>query len=78
MLVRYARGPGFESRSGHVLFSSPSIYGDSVCVRAHTVSSKGTVSSVSAWFPADSNSLMRWTADWQMKFNVAKGDSVSP
>ena len=25
VLARYARGPGFESRSGHVLFSSPMI-----------------------------------------------------
>ena len=39
VLARYARGPGFESRSGCVLFS-PLWY--------------GSVSSVPAWFRADS------------------------
>ena len=54
VLARYARGPGFESRSGHVLFSSPVTFGGSVWVRAQAASSKGTVSSVPAWFRADS------------------------
>ena len=54
VLARYARGPGFESRSGHVLFTSPVTFGGSVWVRAWAASSKGTVSSVPAWFRADS------------------------
>ena len=53
VLARYARGPGFESRSSHVL-SSPVILGGSVWVRARAAISKGTVSSVPAWFRADS------------------------
>ena len=44
VLARSARGPGFESRSGHVLFP----FGGSVWVRARDASSKGTVSSVPA------------------------------
>ena len=47
------RGPGFESRSGHVL-SSPVTHRGSVWVRARATSSKGTVLSVLAWFRADS------------------------
>ena len=54
VLARYATGPGFESRSGHVLFSSSVTFGGSVWVRARAASSKGTVSSVPAWFRADS------------------------
>ena len=55
VLARYARDPGFESRSGYVLFfSSPVTFGGSVWVRARAASSKGTVSSVLAWFRADS------------------------
>ena len=42
VLARYARGPGFESRSWPV-------WG-----RARAASSKWTVSSVPAWFRADS------------------------
>ena len=47
VLIRCARGPEFEFRSGHVLFS-PVTFGGSLCVRARTASSKGTVSSVPA------------------------------
>ena len=55
VLARYARGPGFESRSGHVLFSSPVTFGGSVWgVLARAASSKETDSSVPAWFRADS------------------------
>ena len=54
VLARYARGPGFESQSGHVLFAFPVTFGVSVWVRARAASSKGTVSSVPAWFRADS------------------------
>ena len=50
VLARYARGPGFESRSGCVLFSSPVTFGGSVWVRARAASSKETDSSVPAWF----------------------------
>ena len=53
VLAWYARGPGFESWSGHVLFP-PVIFGGSVWVHALAASSKGTVSSVPAWFRADS------------------------
>ena len=54
VLARSARGPGFESPSGRVLFSSPVTFGGSVWVRARAASRKGTVSSVPAWFRADS------------------------
>ena len=54
VLARSARGPGFESRSGRVLFSSPVTFGGSVWVHAWAASSKGIVSSVPAWFRADS------------------------
>ena len=53
VLTRSAIGPGFVSRSGYVLFSSPMTFGSSVWVRAQAASSKGTVSSVPAWFRAD-------------------------
>ena len=39
---------------GPCAVSSSVTFGGSVCVRAQIVSSKGTVSSVSAWFRADS------------------------
>ena len=55
VLERYARGLGFEFWSGRV-FSSPVTFGGtcgSVWIRAQTASSKGTVSSVPAWFQAD-------------------------
>ena len=39
-MTRYFRGPGFESRSDHVLFS-PVTLGGSVWVRARAASSKG-------------------------------------
>ena len=42
------------SRSGHVLFPSPVTFSGSVWVRARAASCKGTVSSVPAWFRADS------------------------
>ena len=54
VLAWSARGPGFEFRSGHVLFFSPVTFGGSVWVRARAASSKGTVSSVPARFRADS------------------------
>ena len=47
VLARYARGPGFA-------FSSPVTFGCSVWVRARAASTKGSVSSVPAWFRADS------------------------
>ena len=54
VLAWYARGPGFESPIGPCAFSSPVRFGGSVWVRARAASSKWTVSSVSAWFRADS------------------------
>ena len=62
MLARFARGPGFESRErswirvpvGPCAFSSPVTFGGSVWVLARAASSKATVSSVPAWFRADS------------------------
>ena len=52
VLAWSARGPGFESRLGHVLFP-PVTFGGSVWVRARAVRSIETVSSVPAWFRAD-------------------------
>ena len=52
VLALYARGPGFESRSGRVHFP-PVTFGGTVWVRVWAASSKGTVSSVLAWFRAD-------------------------
>ena len=54
VLARFARGPGFESRSGRVLFPPLWHLVASVGVCARAASSKGTVSSVPAWFRADS------------------------
>ena len=54
MLARFARSPKFESRSGHVPVSYSVTFDGSVCVRARAARSKGTVSSVPAWFRADS------------------------
>ena len=54
VLARYARGPAFEFRSGHVLFPPVWHLVASVGVHARAASSKGTVSSVPAWFWADS------------------------
>ena len=53
VLARSARGPWFESGSGHVLFLPYDIWWP-VWVRARAASSKGTVSTVPAWFRADS------------------------
>ena len=52
VLAGSARGPGLESRSGHVLFSSPLTFGDSVCVHARAASSKGSVLMVSTMVPS--------------------------
>ena len=48
------RGSWVRVRVGLCLYFSPVIYGDSVWVRARAASSKETVSSVPAWFRADS------------------------
>ena len=54
VLARCAGDPGFESQSGHVLFP-PLCHSVAQCgVRARATSNKGTVSSVPAWFRADS------------------------
>ena len=47
------RGPACESRLGHVLFP-PVTFSGSVWVHARAVSCKRPVSSVPAWFEADS------------------------
>ena len=50
VLAWSARDPGFESWSGHVLFSSPVAFGGSVWGRVWAASSKRTVWLVPAWF----------------------------
>ena len=52
VLARCARGPGFESRS--MCFFLPCDIWWPIWVHARAASSKGTVSSVPAWFRADS------------------------
>ena len=61
VLAQYARGPGFVSRWGHVLFL-PVTFGGSLWVCARAASSKDTVSSVPAQFQADSgtNLFKQW------------------
>ena len=54
MLARYAIGIFLGSRSGTCAISSPVTFGGSAWVHAWAASSKGTVSSVLAWFRADS------------------------
>ena len=60
VLPQYARGPRLESR--RALYFTPHplpvTSGGSVWVRARTVSSKGTVSLVPAWFRADSGTYL--------------------
>ena len=62
VLAGSARGPAFESRSGHVLFPSHGTFGGSVWVPARAASSKETVSLVPAWLRKDSwrNLFKQW------------------
>ena len=58
VLAQYARGPGFECLSGHLLLSSPVTFSGQCVSMFGLRAAKGTVSSVPAWFREDSGTSL--------------------